>query len=358
MRMTRAANHRVPRTLPLLLPAVAAVATACGAAAPPAPNDRPAAVALSAHVPAGTELRVGDQGNALKLPMQFSGQDAALPYRVTYATFAGGPPLLEAFRAGALDFGLVGDTVALKAQASGQDIVVVATYRGNGYGSAIVVPPGRAASIRSVADLRDRKFAYTFGTALQGFAVEALATAGLVEHDVQRVELAIPDIVGAVRSGDVDAGVLVEPTLSRYLAANPGARVLRESTGLVTGLIYLISSHRVLADPAKVAAIADYISHQVAARGWVNAHRAQWTDAYYVRDQGVPADIAARIAEKAGTSSYLPIGAPVIDAQQKLSDLFVSSGVIPQHLVASSVFDTRFNDIVQTAITKQAGGKP
>jgi sulfonate transport system substrate-binding protein len=348
------------RGVVLALAGCAAVATAgCGGATPVAPAGgaaAAAAVSLPSHIPAGTELRVGDQGDALKLPMQLSGQDAALPYHVTYATFNGGPPLLEAFKAGAIDFGLVGDTVALKAQASGQDAVVVAAYRGNGYGQALVVPPGRAAGIRTLADLRGRKVAYTFGTALQGFAVEALATAGLAERDVQRVELSIPDITGAVKSGDVDAGVLVEPALSRYLAATPGARVLRDSKGLVTGLIYLISSRAALADPAKVAAIADFISHEVAARAWVNAHPAQWIDGYYVRDQRVPADIAATIAQKTGASAYVPIDASVIAAQQKLADLFASSGVIPQRVNAAAVFDKRFNNVVQTAISKQPGG--
>jgi sulfonate transport system substrate-binding protein len=213
-----------------------------------------------------------------------------------------------------------------------------------------VVPPGRAGSIRSLADLRGRSFAYPRGTALQGFAVEALQTAKLSEKDVQHVELAIPDVVGALKSGSVDAGVLVEPALSRYLAATPGARLLRDSTGLVTGLIYLISSHRVLADPAKVSAIADYIDRQARAHSWVNAHPHVWAGGYYVQHQGVPPDIAARIVAKLGASVFVPLDASVVAAQQKLVDLFVSTGAIPAHLDAAAVFDRRFNPVVQQSL--------
>jgi sulfonate transport system substrate-binding protein len=296
-------------------------------------------------VPPGTELRVGEQGTFFQLPLRLSGQDQNFPYKTSYATFQGGPPLLEAFRAGAIDFGIVGDTVVTTAQSSGQDIVIVAALENGGWGHGLVVPPGKASAIGSAKDLKGRKVAYPRGTSLQGFAVEVLQEAGLKESDIQRVQLAIPDVIGAIKSGDVDAGALVEPVLSSYLASTPGAKLLRNSVGVVSGLTYLISSRRTLGDPAKVAAIADYLGRQVKARTWVNANPDAWTQAYYVDLQKVPPAVARQIAAKTGPSVLVPLDDRVVAKQQKLADLLTATGVYPAPLDARAAFDTRFNPL-------------
>ena len=342
--MPRLTGARRLVALPLTFAFLASAA--CGGANRTPTTARGSAPAPSSTVvPPGTELRIGEQGTFFQLPLRLSGQDQDFPYKTSYATFQGGPPLIEAFRAGAIDFGIVGDTVLTTAQSSGQDIVAVAALENGGWGHGLVVPPGRASAITSVKDLKGRKVAYPRGTSLQGFAVEVLQEEGLKESDVQRVQLAIPDVIGAIKSGDVDAGVLVEPALSTYLASTPGARLLRDSTGVVSGLVYLVSSRRVLADPAKVAAIADYLGRLVRARTWVNANPEPWTKAYYVDLQKAPPAVAAQIMAKTGPSVFVPLDDHVVAKQQKLADLLTATGVYPAPLDARAEFDDRFNPV-------------
>jgi sulfonate transport system substrate-binding protein len=345
--MPRLTGARRLVALPLALAAIASVACGGGSSTPNAAQGAVStpASALPSVVPPGTELRVGEQGTFFQLPLRLSGQDQNFPYKTSYATFQGGPPLLEAFRAGAIDFGIVGDTVVTTAQSSGQDIVIVAALENGGWGHGLVVPPGKASAISSAKGLKGRKVAYPRGTSLQGFAVEVLQEAGLKESDIQRVQLAIPDVIGAIKSGDVDAGVLVEPVLSSYLASTPGAKLLRDSVGVVSGLTYLISSRRTLADPAKVAAIADYLGRQVKARTWVNANPDAWTQAYYVDLQKVAPAVAQQIAAKTGPSVLVPLDDRVVAKQQKLADLLTATGVYPAPLDARAEFDNRFNPI-------------
>jgi sulfonate transport system substrate-binding protein len=342
--MPRLIGARRLVALPLTFAFLASAA--CGGGSPTPTTARGSASApLPTVVPPGTELRIGEQSNFFQLPLRLSGQDQDFPYKASYATFQGGPPLLEAFRAGAIDFGIVGDTVLTTAQSSGQDIVAVAALENGGWGHGLVVPPNRASAITSVGDLKGRKVAYPRGTSLQGFAVEVLKEAGLQESDVQRVQLAIPDVIGAIKSGDVDAGVLVEPVLSTYLASTPGARLLRDSAGVVSGLVYLVSSHRTLADPAKVAAITDYLGRLVRARTWVNANPDAWTRAYYVDLQKAPPAVAAQITAKTGPSVFVPLDDHVVAKQQKLADLLTATGVYPAPLDARAEFDDRFNPV-------------
>jgi sulfonate transport system substrate-binding protein len=350
--MPRLTGARRLVALPLALAALASAACGGGSSKPTAAGgsvSTPAAAAtpaaLPSVVPPGTELRIGEQGNFFQLPLRLSGQDQNFPYKTSYATFQGGPPLLEAFRAGAIDFGIVGDTVATTAHSSGQDIVAVAALENGGWGHGLVVPPNRASAVTSVKDLKGRKVAYPRGTSLQGFAVEVLEEGGLKESDVERVQLAIPDVIGAIKSGDVDAGVLVEPALSTYLASTPGAKLLRDSVGVVSGLVYLVSSRRTLADPAKVAAIADYLGRLVRARTWVNANLDAWTQAYYVDVQKVSPAVARQIMAKTGPSVFVPLDDRVVAKQQKLADLLTATGVYPAPLDAHAEFDDRFNPV-------------
>src|SRR5882724_6302909 len=80
------------------------------------------------RVPAGTTLRVADQLQLLETVLSTASNDAAFPYKVDYSNFVGGPPMLQAFHAGAVDIGFVADTPLIFAQAAKQDIVAVAAW--------------------------------------------------------------------------------------------------------------------------------------------------------------------------------------------------------------------------------------
>jgi ABC-type nitrate/sulfonate/bicarbonate transport system substrate-binding protein len=73
---------------------------------------------------------------------------ARLAKKVTYENFLGGPAVLEAFRAGALDLVTIGNTPPIQAQGAGERILIVAAWQLSGRSMASPCDP--ASSRRTV----------------------------------------------------------------------------------------------------------------------------------------------------------------------------------------------------------------
>lgn len=296
------------------------------------------------QVPAGSTLRVGDQVGALKIPDELSGSTADAPYGIEYSNFIGGPLLLEAFRANAVDIGYVADTPPVFAQAADADVTIVAAWQNTGNSYAIVAKPG--SDLKTVADLKGKQLAYQEGTVAQTFALQAFQEAGLTSQDVEHVELNVLDVQGVVQKGDVDAGVITEPFLSSYIQNNPDAIILSDADGLSTGLTYLIASTKSLKDPAKAALIGDYIDRHLEAVQFVNDHPGQFLEQFYQGSQGLSPEAAASLSARLGPWKIRVLDQTIFDLQQGVADLFSDAGVIPEPLDASKEFDTRFNPVI------------
>ena len=108
------ARHRRTRSLAGWLGsmALAAGSLVLGAPAPAsAAAQKDLAAELAAAVPSGTRLVVAEQNDQASIPWKLSGADQGAPYDITFANFNGGPAVLEALIAGAVDIGYVGDPV-------------------------------------------------------------------------------------------------------------------------------------------------------------------------------------------------------------------------------------------------------
>jgi sulfonate transport system substrate-binding protein len=324
---------------------VAAADTTAPDASAPA-TDAPTTTVGVPEVPAGTTLRVGDQSSTLQLPLETSGQIDQVQAELEYSTFVGGPPLIEAFNAGAIDVGYVGDTPPILALARQQDIVVVGAWRFSGNLIALVVPPGK--DVASVADLKGKKVAYPTGTALQAFAISALDEAGLTPDDITQVDVSVLDVLGALQSGDVDAGVVVEPILSSYLDSTPDATVIRDGEGLTTGLQLIITTRATLDDPAKAAAIGDFILNEAKAFKW-NIDNQEAAAQAFADANDITLEAAQALQARNGTQLFVPLDDGVLEPLQSLADLFFSAGAIPGELDVTELIDDRFNPLIELA---------
>lgn len=85
------------------------------------------AFAAGADVPEGTQLVVADQSELIRNLLEASGEDDSITSELDMPNFAGGPAILEAMRAGALDLAYVGDTPPIQARASGTLLPIVLT---------------------------------------------------------------------------------------------------------------------------------------------------------------------------------------------------------------------------------------
>jgi taurine dioxygenase len=148
--------------------------------------------AVPTEVPPGTRLVIGDLigHNALVI----SGLIDKLPFKVEWANFSGGPLTIEAFRAKALDIGAVADIPPIHATWTGVPVkIVAATFRQDPIAHPVYglgIAPGVA--VKTLADLKGKKIAFSPGQAQGILVLRALEKAGLTQQDVDLVEMPSP----------------------------------------------------------------------------------------------------------------------------------------------------------------------
>ena len=242
---------------------------------------------------------------------------------VTWLEFPAGPQLLEALNAGAIDFGTVGETPPIFAQAAGVDFVYVANEPPAPKSEAILVP--RHSPLTSVSQLRGKKVALNRGSNVHYLLVRALKQAGLDYTDIHPVYLAPADARAAFTQGGIDAWVIWDP----YFAAieqHTEVRVLADGTGLVDNLQFYLASRRfATAAPHVVQAVIDSLAQLDA---WAKTHPDE------IARELAPItgrDVATlAVAARRASYGFAQVNAPVLAGQQTIADTFSELKLIPK----------------------------
>lgn len=320
---------------------------ACGAPAQssgPAPAPVPASV--SPQQLAAVTLRVGDQkGIGAQVLLRAAGQLDGIPYHVQWSTFTSGPPMLEAANANAIDVGQVGNTPPIFSAAAQGNIDIIAALRST-VGDAVLVPKG--SPIVTLADLRGRTIAVAKGSSAHGTLLNTLAKAGLKSADVSVSYLQPSDAYAAFSQGSAAAWAVWEPYVSEAVQSL-GARELvsgadAKSQGLSNALTFEVANRAALADPAKNAALRDYVVRIAKANTWARQHPDQWARVY-AQLTGLPASVASSAVPRLALTP-VPVDDTVLDAEQKLADAFTAANQLPGKVDLSGYLDRRFNDAV------------
>ena len=164
-------------------------------------------------------------------------------YNVTvkWTSFAAGPPMNESFAAGQQDIGILGDVPAIVAKASGQNTKIIANASYGEKTLAVVVKPD--SNIKDVKELKGKKIAYVKGSYGHHLIGLALENAGLTLNDIESVNLPVADIPNAVAKGQVEAGVVWEPSLTKAVKAGQ-VKVLIDGTGIKRNNVFYIANDK------------------------------------------------------------------------------------------------------------------
>jgi sulfonate transport system substrate-binding protein len=339
--MTAAPRHpRLRRTLPLALTLaglLALPATAAGAAT--------GAKAAKA-IPPGTTLHIGDQLSGLQTLLKSDNKDT-FPFKVDWASFIGGPAMLQAFQANAIDIGIVGSTPPIFAQAAHQDVVAVAAYETAHSADDLVSAPGDA--VTGWKALKGKAVAYQQGTIAEAVVLAGLHSVGLKLTDIKTVNLPSTEVSSALQNHSAVAGVLSQPLVDAYLQANPTAKLILNAPGQSARLTYIIASKAAMADPAKSAAIANVVSNLVKSYVWINSHQASYVELEYVKQYGLSKAAGTQLAKEFGKTTFVPINKSLYASQQAQANLFTAAGEIPGHVNVAAEFDPRYNSIIASA---------
>ncbi len=119
---------------------------------------------------------------------------------------------------------------------------------------------------------------------------------------------------------------------------------------------HLYAPAKVLDDPAKAAALAQYVELWGGqAQRWIQDHPKEWLEGYYVKNQGLSAEDGQYLIDAAGERDLPPTSwTEAISRHQQTIDLLAKEQKKPE-LDAAKLYDLRFEAIAGTAYA--AAGK-
>jgi len=296
-----------------------------------------AVAALSSHARAEAspkEIRIGTQKGgffpAVRARHTVEDVFAPLGIDVKWVDFQFGPPLLEAINVGSVDFGYVGDSPPIFAQAANARIRYVAAVRQEGNTQAIIVP--KESQIKTLADLKGKRVAFGKGSSAHNLLVAALEKAGLSWSDITPAPLAPADATAAFVKGSVDAWSIWDPYLA-LAELRENARVIAFDKEIhKPNSFYIAGSDFVETYPALVARLnAVFASEGV----WANQHHEEVAKAQ-AEATGVDIEAIRRFVDR---SNYrvVPIDDEIIRSQQAVADRFARISLIPKPIKVADI---------------------
>jgi sulfonate transport system substrate-binding protein len=285
-------------------------------------------------------LRIGYQKYGTLILLKASGslekRLAPLGVSVTWSEFPAGPQLLEGLNVGSVDFGTVGETPPIFAQAANAKITYIGYEPPAPRGEAIVVPAN--SNIKTVADLKGKKVALNKGSNVHYLLVRALENAGLKYSDIAPVFLAPADARAAFERGSVDAWVIWDPFLAAA-ETSIGAKVIQDGTNTVNNhQFYLAEESYAARRPNIVAIIFDELKK---VNDWAVSKPNEVANALAPLTGLNVATLEKALARGGYGISYL--NEKVIVEQQKIADTFYDLKLIPKRLDIRSVVWTPEN---------------
>lgn len=274
--------------------------------------------------------------------------------------FTASLPVMEAIKAGGVDFTFATATAIANAVGAGVPIVPLAAFALPSNTVDLLV---RADSpIRTAADLRGKKIAHQNGTTGTYSLIKYLETAGLRLADVQAVSLSGADAYTAFAQGSVDAWIhwqhaasLAQARLGDKVRTLPNVKTYDYA-------FYVARTAAAEKSPKTVARLVRVIRDT---QTYINKHPAD-TVALWSSLGGFDINSPERrVFEKLITDQRLsestatqlrPVDAAAAAATQDLADNFHALGVLPRRIdVTSFLLNPRFDAIKRVVAAELAG---
>ncbi len=320
-------------------------ATACSSAAPATSASSPAAGGTTSADPVSVSdvtLNIGDQAGAgSEALLTAAGLINKLPFKAHWSDFTSGPPMLQAMGSGSIDIGEVGDAPPIFAAAGGSQIAVVSALEANPDGSAILVP--KNSPIHTVAQLRGKSVAVAQGSSANYHLLAELTKAGLTIKDVTADYLQPAEGQAAFASGHVAAWDVWSPFIEQAEYSDH-ARILVNGSGIGQTYSFVVAARAALSNPAKAAAIHDYLQLLDQAYTWAETHQSAWASTWATAT-GLPLSVMTQ-AVKDALATPQPITQTVLTSEQSVANAFTAAGLIPSHVDFSNFAVTSFNTIL------------
>jgi NitT/TauT family transport system substrate-binding protein len=270
--------------------------------------------------------------------------------------FQGFPEIKEALISNKVQAAFIVAPMAIALKAQGVPIKVV--YLGHRYGSAVVVR--KNGPVKTFTDLRGRTVAIPSRFSDERLLLfRAMKVWGMKPGDLKMVEMAPPDVSGALAAGAIDGFSMGEPFPSQAEMSGFG-RVLfqaREYWPDYMSCILVVRQDLIDRRPDEVQSLVDGIARSGL---WLEQGKPYREDAadfvgrYYYNQK--PALLRWALTKPMDRVVYSPL-APRKRDFDFVRDMMIETGVLDRKIEFSEYVDTRFSDgaMTQTAWRYQAG---
>lgn len=156
-----------------------------------------------------------DDKNLVLAQKWFEKELAQLGIKLKYVQFNAGRDINNAFAAGSIDFGDLGDPPATIGITRGIPYEIYWLHNLIGESEALAVK--NSSNIKSVKDLVGKRVATTISSTAHYSLLSALKLEGIDPKGIRIIDLNPADIVAAWQRGDIDAAYTWQPNLSKLL---------------------------------------------------------------------------------------------------------------------------------------------
>lgn len=257
--------------------------------------------------------------------------------------FQGFPEIKEALISNKVQAAFIVAPLAIALRSQGVPIKVV--YLGHRYGSAMVVR--KNGPVKTVADLRGRTVAIPSRFSDERLILfRAMKTAGMNPKDIKMIEMAPPDVSGALAANAIDGFVMGEPFPSQAEMGGFG-RVLFQARDYwpdYMSCILVVRQDLIDQRPDVVQTLVDGIARSGL---WLDAGKPHREDAadfvgrfYYNQKPALLRWALTKPLDRVVYSSLAPRKADF----DMVRDLMMETGVLNKEIEFSDYADTRFSD--------------
>lgn len=261
--------------------------------------------------------------------------------------FQGFPEIKEALISNRMQAAFIVAPLAIALKAQGVPIKVV--YLGHRYGSAVVVK--KNGPIKTFADMRGKTIAIPSRFSDERLLIfRAMKVWGIKPGEIKMVEMAPPDVAGALAAGAIDAFSMGEPFPSQAELGGYG-RILfqaREYWPDYMSCILVVQQSLIDKRPDVVQALVDGIARSGLWLDEGKPHRddaADFVGRFYYNQK--PALLRWALTKPMDRVIYTPLEPRRADFDL-VRDLMIETGVLDKKISFDDYTDTRFSDGAKT----------
>lgn len=185
---------------------------------------------------------------------------------VAVSDFTSGKQALDTVVGGGADFATTAEAPITAAAMARQPIAFLAGINA----SDVKTMASSASGVKSRADLKGKKIAYTAGTGGEVYTAQLLKSASLTKGDVTLVNLRPQEMLPALASGSIDAFNTWEPHVSNAKKALGDKAVQLDTKGVYSETFNIVVMESYLVQNRET--VDKFLSALIEAEGWIKAN--------------------------------------------------------------------------------------